>query len=283
MGTPTDRRCRWDEDAQSWEDGSGRGGTHAATPPPPPRQDLRAPRALSRGPHAHRPPATTSPATPPGSGSGTRRRHLWPVVGVATVVAATVTLVLVRPTDNGTPWASGPDTPAAPGPSAPGPSAPPANGLPGGLRPVEDELGFSTVVPKGWDRSDAERSGGTFQVDYDGPATARFLRVARLPQPDSGQLFEDAREMPGFEEVTGPESYRTEYFEARRLEYRIREGDDTWHVVDDRFQAVDNHLYRVAAYGIESDHPAREARLARAATRHFCPPNATCAPLPNTP
>ncbi|MEV5885946.1 hypothetical protein AB0L74_25050 [Streptomyces sp. NPDC052020] len=268
----TERRTYWNEDTQSWEDGSGRGGTPTVTPPPPPGTDLSPPRPPTRRAYALRPPAAgSSTSARPG---GTGRRVLWAVIAAAAAVAVATVLVLLRPSGGETSGgAASPADPSASGtgsPAAPGPSAPPADPLPDGYRLVDEEEGFSTAVPEGWDRAPAEEPTEIFEIDYDAPDGARFLRVFEVPESTPERSFEEARRGEGFEELAAPEPFEEAHASGHRMEYRVRVSRETiWYVVDIRFQAADGNLYGVAAYGADNDDLTDERTVAEAALRHW--------------
>lgn len=245
----TERRHYWNEDTQSWEDASDRGRQLTVTPPSSPR-----------------------PTAPGGAG----RRVLWSVLSSAAALVGATALVLLLTSggasdDDGSSAAPSPSR--SEGPAASGPSgATPPNGY----LLVDDEEGFSTAVPSGWDRMETESPTGSFDVVYHSPDMGLFLRVLEVPEPLPERPFAEVRDEEGFEELAMPESFQEANNSGLKLKYRVGSAREAWSVVDSRFKAGDSdHHYGVALYRAGEERPMDE-HLLHVALRHFCPPGTTC-------
>ncbi|MBT2676303.1 serine/threonine protein kinase [Streptomyces sp. ISL-14] len=105
----------------------------------------------------------------------------------------------------------------------------PEGGVPASWEQVDDPLGFSLYLPKGWKRDVVGREvGGLRQVDYTPDGGEHFVRIAVDTSPDFANAYDHQRDL---EEQVGRRlvAYRTVSLEENL--YRDREGslwEYTW-------------------------------------------------------
>jgi hypothetical protein len=186
--------------------------------------------------------------------------------------------LLLRDTSLG----SGTRTGAGPAPSVTASSSPspsPSASTASGYRRIQDPVGYTVDIPRGWTRTEKQ---GQFApvVAYDAPADGRRLQVFRIAEDTPVQSLDLAENDPG-------------YGFARRPGYQVldRASGTTWaelvyryddtdlgarRVVDHRFQAADGTLYAIRSTGPASL-PATLVRepLTRALAS-FCPADTEC-------
>jgi tRNA A-37 threonylcarbamoyl transferase component Bud32 len=169
----------------------GTGGTTAQRPGAPYGSGTQPSGAMtpySSGGTTPYPAGPNAPSAPDGPrAQGRRRRRMRLValvVAVAAVVGAGTAVVLQR-------WDQGRDERAGGGSSSPSVSPSPTAtrhqaSAPDGWVQVEDPLGFTLSLPKGWKRQvfDKSEDGALTQVDYTPDGGEHFLRIAVDTDPD---------------------------------------------------------------------------------------------------
>ncbi len=126
------------------------------------------------------------PTTPPPATAPPRRRRLR-TLALVVVIAALVgggTVVALHKWDEGrrTNETSPSPTPTSTGEKSP--SGSPDGTAPAGWVPVDDPLGFSLSLPKGWERGNYQQDGTLQQIDYSPDGGKHVLRVAVDTDPD---------------------------------------------------------------------------------------------------
>jgi hypothetical protein len=170
---------------------------------------------------------TPVPQGPPSRPSKRRRlRTLALVIALAAIVGGGTAVVLQQMSQ---------PSPAAHADNSATPSPTPTNAAnPGGLIPaswvrVDDPLGFSLYLPKGWTRKVVGKEvEGLQQVDYSGDAGRHFIRIAVDTSPDFADVH--AHQLDLEQQVSRRlVGYRTVSLEQNL--YRDREGslwEYTW-------------------------------------------------------
>lgn len=244
----TERRRYWNEDTQSWEDGSDRGA--------PPGVRLSSPPVL-RG------------------GSG--RSAGWAVVGTVTVVVVTALLVWLRPADGGGSKDTGkPDRAASSDlPSGPTGSGPATGGLPAGYEWREGKGGSRTAVPKGWSEGTIEANEATYDV-YTAPVGDAALYVSAWSGDSTPEqsLRELEEQQTGYRLHEGPHCGDHEQGRYCTVEYEV--GDRSQRVTYRFTSSIDDALYGVDVFVPRGSDRVAERTWAKVAFEHFCPPHAPC-------
>ncbi|MFG2310379.1 serine/threonine-protein kinase [Streptomyces sp. NPDC048566] len=140
----------------------------------------------------------TAPAAPyPPAGPAPARRHrlrtVVLVVALAAVIGGGVAVALQQFGHNGragtgSPAASASSTPSASG--TPGDDASGASVVPAGWERIDDPVGFSVSLPKGWKRSVSIDQDGLRQVDYTPDKGKHLVRIAVDTAPDYRTSYE---------------------------------------------------------------------------------------------
>ncbi|MGY5124765.1 hypothetical protein [Streptomyces nigrescens] len=286
-------QARWNNETQSWEDG---------TPPPAPYTGPMPPRpsftpsagggagggsapggpttggTSAEGTAAGLPDPATDPFVTPGAGSGyapgVRRR--------TGLVAAAAVVVIAGAVGGGyLLWGHGDDPAAARPPARAKASAPsgtataPPTGatagtapaptltdLPDGYRLVHDKKGFTLAVPGTWTRS--ERKTGVF---YTAPDDRGLVQIFEITDPEITprealrQASQGLSGNPGYEEISlEPLGFPGPGIDANQLVYAYdskRLGTRV-KVVDCAFTAADGRQFAVLVLGPETDWPEQE-------------------------
>ncbi|MET8075078.1 hypothetical protein [Streptomyces sp. NPDC005303] len=189
---------------------------------------------------------------------------------------------LLRGTSLGT--GTGHDTGAGPAPSVTAPSSPslspsPSPSTASGYRRLQDPVGYTVDVPRGWTRSEKQGRSAPVVV-YDAPADGRRLQVFRIAEDTPAQSLDLAENDPGYGFARQP-GYRvldrssgTTWAE---LAYRYDDTDlGARQVVDHRFQAADGTLYAIRATGPAALTPALVREPLTRALTSFCPADTEC-------
>ncbi|WP_118082489.1 hypothetical protein [Streptomyces sp. CC0208] len=226
------------------------------------------------------PPWTpVTPAAPGPAHAPHRVLRVLAALAVAVLVGVSVGVGvwwLLRDTSlgSGTRTGAGP-VPGVTAPSSPSPSASPASRY----RRVQDPVGYSVDVPRGWTRTEKQ---GRFApvVVYDAPADGRRLQVFRIAEDTPAQSLDLAEKDPGYGFARQPgyqvldRAMGTTWAE---LAYRYDDsGLGARQVVDHRFQAADGTLYAIRATGPASLTPALVREPLTRALASFCPADTEC-------
>ncbi|MFJ8671118.1 hypothetical protein [Streptomyces sp. NPDC093589] len=260
---------RWNDETQGWDDG---------TPPPvqytgpmPPRPDFAPP------PPQGDPPPQDGPPQPP---SRTGRSH-----STALIAGAAVAVIAVGVGGGWLLWGRDGDPPAdarpqgtqasapatvggtsgtsdAPSSGSPTPEGSPSGTeVPDGYRLVHDRSGFTTVVPRGWKRSEDEHG-----VFYTASDDRGLLQVFAITGEESEReaLVKASRTRsgePGYEEISlgpigepapGPGAHQLVYaYDSDRRGERVK-------VVDCAFTTADGRMFAVLVLGTAADWPQQE-------------------------
>ncbi|MFE1834843.1 hypothetical protein [Streptomyces sviceus] len=226
------------------------------------------------------PPWTPVAQTPVGPPQAPRRvRRVLAALAVAVLVGVSVGVGvwwLLRGTSlgSGTRTGAGP-VPGVTAPSSPSPSASPASRY----RRVQDPVGYSVDVPRGWTRTEKQ---GRFApvVVYDAPADGRRLQVFRIAEDTPAQSLDLAEKDPGYGFARQPGYQvldRATGTTWAELAYRYDDSDlGARQVVDHRFQAADGTLYAIRAAGPASLAPASVREPLTRALASFCPADTEC-------
>ncbi|MET7730997.1 hypothetical protein ABZT02_06475 [Streptomyces sp. NPDC005402] len=208
-----------------------------------------------------------------------RVRRVLAALAVAVLVGVSVGVGvwwLLRDTTLG----SGTRTGAGPAPSVTAPSSPsPAASPAAGYHRVQDPVGYTVDVPRGWTRSEKQGRSAPVVV-YDAPADGRRLQVFRIAEDTPAQSLDLAENDRGYGFARQP-GYRvldrasgTTWAE---LAYRYDDTDlGARQVVDHRFQAADGTLYAIRAAGPASLTPAVVREPLTRALTSFCPADTEC-------
>ncbi|MFE5187196.1 serine/threonine-protein kinase [Streptomyces sp. NPDC056628] len=149
-------------------------GVHSSTPYPP-----------TTGPTAFGPPVGAAPAAP--APQRRRLRSVALVVALAAVIGGGTAVVLQKwgPGSGSSSVSSAPPSSPAPKESATEGAGADVSGVPASWRRVDDPLGFSLYLPKGWDRKVVgEEVDGLQQVDYSPDGGEHFVRISVDTSPD---------------------------------------------------------------------------------------------------
>ncbi|KUM88937.1 MULTISPECIES: hypothetical protein [Streptomyces] len=228
------------------------------------------------------PPWTPVMTAPAGPGHPPHRvRRVLAALAVAVLVGVSVGVGvwwLLRDTSlgSGTRTGAGP----VPGVTAPPSSPPPSASTAPGYRRVQDPVGYTVDIPRGWTRSQ-KRGQSAPVVVYDAPADGRRLQVFRIAEDTPAQSLDLAENDPGYGFARQP-GYRvvdratgTTWAE---LTYRYDDSDlGARQVVDHRFQAADGTLYAIRAAGPASLATAQVREPLTRALASFCPADTECA------
>ncbi|AZQ36851.1 serine/threonine protein kinase [Streptomyces cyaneochromogenes] len=179
---------------------------------------------------------TTGTGTGTGTGAAparTSRRRRLRTLALVVALAAVVgggTAVLLQKWGPGSPGASASTTTTTPPPS---PSATddqgPEGGVPASWVRVEDPLGFSLYLPKGWKREVVGKEfDGLQQIDYTPDGGEHFVRIAVDTSPDFANAYDH---MVDLEQQVGRRLVGYETVYLKKNLYRDREGslwEYTW-------------------------------------------------------
>ncbi|GAB7031517.1 hypothetical protein AB0G35_08855 [Streptomyces sp. NPDC021749] len=296
--------ARWNDETQSWEDGSPAPAPYSgpmpprptvapsvgAPPPQPPSGPLpgTVPGPFPTVPASDPGPGPApGPAPGPGSGPGPRRRTAALIAGVAVVVigAGAGGGYLLWGRDGDEPPAartrvSAPHTPTATDTTPSGTGSTPSTGaasspsVPAGYRLVHDAKGFTTAVPDDWQRS--ERKTGVF---YTAPDDRGLVQIFEITEPDMAprEALEQASKglagNPGYEEISlGAFDGPAPGTDAAQLVYAYdseRLGTRV-KVVDCAFTTDDGRQFAVLVLGTEADWPLQQ-ETQRIALQAFAP------------
>ncbi|MEV0603414.1 hypothetical protein AB0I82_29540 [Streptomyces sp. NPDC050315] len=275
--------ARWNEDTQSWERTEAAPPPHPVAPPPMPTAPPPVP------PTAPHPDLTTGPAPagPSGAGaSGRRSRLTQPVMIGATAVAILVAgcgvgWLLWGQGDDGrvraTPTASvsasagdtdrtaDPDT-ADPGASDASEAAGTDGAVPDGYERVQDDYGFTTVVPEGWERTTARSSA--FYTAPDGRSLIQIFEITEdyyTPYEALQKASDNLAREDGYEELSLQEQVEEDdsglggaelvyAYDSERLD------GDRAQVIDRAFTAPNGRKYAVLSSGPATDWPTQRTR-----------------------
>ncbi|EGX56394.1 protein serine/threonine kinase [Streptomyces zinciresistens K42] len=174
-------------------------------------------------------PAHGRPGAPAARSGRRRLRTAALAVAFAAVVGGGTAVVLQK-------WGPGGGTAARPTPSASSPAAsgtasgePDVGGVPASWVRVDDPLGFSLRLPRGWSRTVVgKEADGLRQVDYSPDGGEHFVRIAVDTAPDFASSYDHLRDL---EQQLGERliGYRT--LSLKPNNYRDREGslwEYTW-------------------------------------------------------
>ncbi|MFK4101465.1 hypothetical protein ACI2L1_15550 [Streptomyces sp. NPDC019531] len=233
------------------------------------------------------PPWATASPTPPWTSSAPapvapphaphRVRRVFAALAVAVLVGVSVgagVWFLLRDTSLGARSGPGP-APSVMAPSSASPSASTA----AGYRRVQDPVGYTVDVPRGWTRTEKQGRSAPVVV-YDAPADGRRLQLFRLAEDTPADSLDLAENDPGYGFARQP-GYRvldrasgTTWAE---LAYRYDDPDlGARQVVDHRFEAADGTLYAIRATGPASLSPALVREPLTRALASFCPADTEC-------
>jgi eukaryotic-like serine/threonine-protein kinase len=146
-------------------------------------------------------------------------------------------------------------TPAAP---ADGKSAPADGAIPADWETVDDPLGFSLSVPKGWKRKLFSDENGLAQVDYTPDDDNHFIRISIDSSPDYSDPFQHQLDLE--QQLLGLTDYQR--VKLSNNTYRDRPGSDweyTWtalakngqnvagprHAIDETYFGLDGTEYAI--------------------------------------
>ncbi|MFG2891927.1 hypothetical protein [Streptomyces sp. NPDC048248] len=264
---------RWNDETQGWEDGAPPPVRY--TGPMPPRPDF-APTPPPTPPQAD----PSHQSDPPQQPTRLWRRHSTALIAGAAVAAITIGVgggwllwgrdgeptadAHRQGTHASAPEGAGVTSGASESPSSGSPTPEgSASGteVPDGYRLVHDRADFTTVVPRGWQRS--EDKHGVFYTEPDdrglvqvfeitGGATAREA-LEEASRSRSGE--------PGYEEISlGPLGEPAPGTDATQLVYAYdsdRRGERV-KVVDCAFTAADGRMFAVLVLGTAADWPQQE-------------------------
>ncbi|MDO0912403.1 serine/threonine-protein kinase [Streptomyces sp. DT2A-34] len=105
----------------------------------------------------------------------------------------------------------------------------PEGGVPASWEQVDDPLGFSLYLPKGWKREEVGKEvDGLQQVDYTPDGGEHFVRIAVDTSPDFANAYDHQRDL---EEQVGRRLVAYETVSLKKNLYRDREGslwEYTW-------------------------------------------------------
>ncbi|MFH8568888.1 hypothetical protein [Streptomyces sp. NPDC017993] len=278
---------RWNDETQSWEDG---------TPPPVPYT----------GPMPPRPDFAPTPPPPPPPPQGDLSpqddpahppSRLWTRHSTALIAGAAVAVIAIGVGGGWLLWGRDGDPPADAGPqgtqaSAPavagatsGASDPSSSGsptpedspsgteVPDGYRLVHDRADFTTVVPRGWKRS--EDKHGVFYTASDDRGLVQIFEITggATAREALEEASRDRSGEPGYEEVSlgplgapalGPDATQLVYaYDSDRRGERVK-------VVDCAFTAADGRMFAVLVLGLAADWPQQE-KTQRIALEAFAP------------
>ena len=220
-------------------------------------------------------PAPAAPAPAPH-----RVRRVLAALAVAVLVGVSVGVGVwwfLRDASLGT----GTRTGVGPAPSVTASSSPSPSDTPlaSGYRRVQDPVGYTVDVPRGWARSQKQGRSAPVVV-YDAPADGRRLQVFRIAEDTPAQSLDLAENDPGYGFARQP-GYRV-LDRARgttwaELVYRYDDAElGARRVVDHRFQAADGTLYAIRATGPASLTPALVREPLTRALSSFCPADTEC-------
>ncbi|WP_407550308.1 hypothetical protein QOM21_14480 [Streptomyces sp. Pv4-95] len=271
---------RWNDETQGWEDGA---------PPPVPYTGPMPPRpafAPTPPPQGDQSPQDDPPHPP----TRVWRRHSTALIAGAAVAAITIGVgggwllwgrdgdpaadARPRSTRASAPEGAGATSGASDPPSSGSPTpegSPSGTAVPDGYRRVHDRADFTTVVPRGWKRS--EDKHGVF---YTAPDDRGLVQIFEITGGASAReaLEEASRERsgePGYEEIgLGPLGEPAPGTDATQLVYAYdsdRRGERV-KVVDCAFTAADGRMFAVLVLGTAADWPQQE-RTQRIALEAF--------------
>ncbi|MET7690112.1 hypothetical protein ABZT06_19365 [Streptomyces sp. NPDC005483] len=177
---------------------------------------------------------------------------------------------------------SGTRTGAGPAPSLTAPSSPSSSPSPStasGYRRLQDPVGYTVDVPRGWTRNEKQGRSAPVVV-YDAPADGRRLQVFRITEDTPAQSLDLAENDPGYGFARQPGYQvldRASGTTWAELAYRYDDTDlGARQVVDHRFQAADGTLYAIRATGPASLTPALVREPLTRALSSFCPADTEC-------
>jgi hypothetical protein len=230
------------------------------------------------------PASPVPPRTPVGPAQAPHRvRRVFAALAVAVLVGVSVgagVWWLLRDTSLG----SGTRTGAGPAPSVTAPSSPSSSPSPSastasGYRRVQDPVGYTVAVPKGWTRTEKQ---GQFApvVVYDAPVGGRRLQIFRIAEDSPARSLDLAENDPGYGFVRQP-GYevldRASGTGWAELAYRYDDSDlGARQVVDHRFRAADGTLYAIRSAGPASLTPTLVREPLTRALASFCPADTEC-------
>lgn len=175
-------------------------------------------------------------------------------------------------------------TPADPAPAltasstpsrSPSSSASPASEY----RRLQDPVGYSVDIPRGWTRSEKQGRSAPVVV-YDAPSDGRRLQVFRIAEDTPAQSLALAENDPGYGFARQPGYQvldRARGTTWAELVYRYDDADlGARRVVDHRFQAADGTLYAIRAAGPASLPPTLLREPLTRALTSFCPADTEC-------
>ncbi|MER7566305.1 hypothetical protein ACGFWE_17665 [Streptomyces sp. NPDC048523] len=227
-------------------------------------------------------PAPADPAHAPH-----RVRRVLAALAVAVLVGVAVgagVWLFLRDTSlgSGTRPGAGP-APSVGAPSSPSPSSsasPSASGSTApGYRRVQDPVGYSVDVPRGWTRTEKQGRSAPVVV-YDAPADGRRLQVFRIAEDTPAQSLDLAENDPGYGFVRRPGYQVLDRASGTTWAELVYRYDDTdlgaRQVVDHRFQAADGTLYAIRATGPATLTPTLVREPLTRALASFCPADTEC-------
>ncbi|WP_256123107.1 hypothetical protein [Streptomyces sp. LUP47B] len=159
------------------------------------------------------------------------------------------------------------------------PSPSPSVSTASGYRRVQDPVGYTVDVPRGWTRTEKQGQSAPVVV-YDAPADGRRLQVFRLAEDTPAQSLGLAENDPGygFSRLPGYQVLdRASGTTWAELAYRYDDPDlGARQVLDHRFRAADGRLYAIRATGPAALSPALVREPLSRALASFCPADTEC-------
>lgn len=225
-------------------------------------------------------PAPTGPAPAPH-----RVRRVLAALAVAVLVGVAVgagVWLLLRDTSLGS--ATGPGAGHAPRVKAPTSTSPSSSPSPSastasGYRRVQDPVGYTVDVPRGWTRTEKQGRSAPVVV-YDAPADGRRLQVFRIAEDTPAQSLDLAENDSGYGFVRQPGYQVLDRASGTTWAELVYRYDDTdlgaRQVVDHRFQAADGTLYAIRATGPAALTPTSVREPLTRALASFCPADTEC-------
>jgi hypothetical protein len=167
-------------------------------------------------------------------------------------------------------------------PASPGPTAEP----PFGYVSVQDPERFRVAVKEDWNRETGRQQFGFPIVNYRSADGTRRLQIYQVEEATPYGSLQKYLSLPnatpkGFEQLS-LERLDEDGRPAARLEYladSLRGESDiggSWHVIDHRFESVDDRLYALTSYGPAADGYDDDQEVLDTALSWFCPPDSEC-------
>ncbi|MEU9171804.1 hypothetical protein AB0D34_29110 [Streptomyces sp. NPDC048420] len=226
---------------------------------------------------------TPTPVGPPHAPH--RIRRVFAALVVAVLVGVCVgagVWFLLRGTSlgSGSGSGSGSGVGAGPVPSVTATPSPAASAsTASGYRRIQDPVGYSLDVPRGWTRTEKEGRSAPV-VGYAAPADGRRLQVFRLAEDTPAGSLDLAENDPGYGFALQPGYQvldRASGTTWAELAYRYDDPElGARQVVDHRFEAADGTLHAIRATGPASLPAALVRDPLTRARASFCPADTEC-------